>query len=331
MVIIRFADLFAGIGGFRLGIRQAAEKTGSHVQCVFSSEIEKNARVIYGKNFEDEPAGDVTKIPADSIPDIDILCGGFPCQSFSIAGKRKGFEDTRGTLFFEIARICKEKRPTIVFLENVKGLLSHDRGRTFGVVLSILDELGYDAEWQVLNSKNHGVPQNRERVFIIGHLRRSQESRFQVFPIGKVSGVRTESTQSEEEVCKCAGTLTARQYASWNGNFIKSVRPILALNRGKKRQNGRRIKESGEPMFTLTAQDQHGVLIAGVTRQNRDNTPSKDLIRRLTPIECERLQGFPDCWTEGVSDTARYKCLGNAVTVNVIEVIAERILKGMIK
>ena len=180
-------------------------------------------------------------------------------------------------MFFEIARICKEKRPKILFLENVKGLLSHDKGRTFGTILDTLDELGYNAEWQVFNSKDYGVPQNRERVFIIGHLRGCRESRFQVFPIGEVSGIREKSTQSKEDVLQCAGTMTARQYASWNGNFIKE----------------------------------------------------KCCIRQLTPVECERLQSFPDNWTAGVSDIGRYKCLGNAVTVNVIEVIAEKILKGM--
>jgi DNA (cytosine-5)-methyltransferase 1 len=150
MTVISIADTFCGIGGFRLGIEKAAEKLGIRVKCVFSSEIEKNAVKIYEKNFKETPSGDITKIQATDIPDMDILCGGFPCQAFSIAGNRRGFADTRGTLFFEIARIAEEKRPKIIFLENVKGLLNHDHGRTFGTILVTLDELGYDVEWQVL-------------------------------------------------------------------------------------------------------------------------------------------------------------------------------------
>lgn len=274
--MIRFADLFCGIGGFRLGIENASKKLGIPVECVFSSEIEKNAVKIYEKNFKEVPSGDITKIQAIDIPDIDILCGGFPCQPFSIAGNKSGFDDPRGTLFFEVARIAEEKRPKIIFIENVKGLLNHDHGRTFGTILITLDELGYDVEWQVLNSKDFGVPQKRERVFIIGHLRGC--STRQIFPIWKNIGIRKRPTQPEKEVCQYANTLTARQYASWNGNYV--------------------------------ALTEH--------------------IRKLTPMECERLQSYPDGWTEGISDSMRYKCLGNAVTVNVIEAIAEQLLKGMV-
>ena len=177
---MRFVELFGGIGGFSLAMQREG------FQCVGYYEIDKYAVQTYNKNFGTnyEPK-DIREVKADDLPDHEILCGGFPCQSFSIAGKRMGFEDTRGTLFFEIARIAKVKRPHILFLENVKGLLSHDRGRTFATILATLDELGYNAEWQVLNSKYFGVPQNRERVFIIGHLR-DQCSR-QIFPLGKVS------------------------------------------------------------------------------------------------------------------------------------------------
>lgn len=150
--------MFAGIGGFRLGIIQAAEELNIKTECVFSSEIEKNAIAIYNKNFGEMPSGDITTIRTGDVASMDVLCGGFPCQAFSIAGNRAGFKDARGTLFFEIAR---DKRPKILFLENVKGLLNHDKGRTFAVILLTLDELGYDVEWQVLNSKDFGVPQNR--------------------------------------------------------------------------------------------------------------------------------------------------------------------------
>src|SRR3990167_5374578 len=163
---MKFIEMFAGIGGFRHGLEKHRFK------CVWANEIDKYACKIYRKNFGDKELfeGDIRAVDAISIPDHDLLCAGFPCQSFSIAGKRGGFEDTRGTLFFEIARIASVKRPELLLLENVKGLLSHDSGRTFGTILTTLSDLGYFLEWQVLNSKDFRVPQNRERVFIVGHL-----------------------------------------------------------------------------------------------------------------------------------------------------------------
>jgi DNA-methyltransferase (dcm) len=226
--------------------------------------------------------------------------------------------------FYEIARICADKRPRCILLENVKGLLSHDNGKTFQTILGVFSDLGYDIQWQVLNSKNFGVPQNRERVFIVGYL--GGEGRRQVFPI----------TRDDEENTKRfsegynSSTLTTRVGSTAKQQPL--VRAILTPDRAEKRQNGRRVKENGEPSFTLTGQDIHGVVLSpSLTTElahstGRDFTPNiaKALfkegcqIRRLTPTECERLQGFPDGWTEGVSDSQRYKCLGNAVTTNVI-------------
>lgn len=208
---IKYIDLFGGVGGFRLGIERAfdnqyeskkSKQTNSKSRrewdtnkqgncictsdntplCVFYNDNDKYAVQTYNKNFKENwKPKDIREIRSEDIPEFEMLCAGFPCQAFSIAGKRKGFEDTRGTLFYEICRIIKSHRPKIIFLENVKGLLSHDRGRTFAVILSSLDELGYNVEWQVLNSKFFGVPQNRERVFIVGHLR--GESSKKIFPI----------------------------------------------------------------------------------------------------------------------------------------------------
>ena len=161
---IKFVELFAGVGGFRLGLEALGHK------CVFASEIDKYACYTYEANFREKPAGDITKIDAKDIPDHDILTGGFPCQAFSIAGNRKGFDDTRGTLFFDIARILKEKQPKYLLLENVPGLLSHDSGKTFATIISTLEGLGYGVDFRILNSKNFGVPQNRRRVFIVGKL-----------------------------------------------------------------------------------------------------------------------------------------------------------------
>jgi len=313
---MRVIELFAGVAGFRYGLEQASDD----YKIVWANEIDRYACQIYRRNYGTQNSelatqdtisqerqenvrdagqghnetsrsmryigqsskvgydersklyeGDITKVKAEEIPDHDLLVGGFPCQAFSIAGKRGGFEDTRGTLFFEIARIAQEKRPRLILLENVKGLLSHDKGRTFGAILTTLDEIGYDCQWQVLNSKNFGVPQNRERVFIIGHLRGT--SRREVFPL---------RTQSQDNT--------------------KQAKELLMQTSNTLRTN----YSNGYSNETYTTQ--------GVR------------IRRLTPTECERLQGFPDGWTEGVSDTQRYKCLGNAVTTNVITEIGRRLI-----
>ena len=569
---IKYLDLFAGIGGFPLGI-------GDKAECIGFSEIDKYAIQIYNKNFPKHKAyGDITKLPWEELPDFDLLVGGFPCQSFSIAGKRKGFEDTRGTLFFDIAKGLKIKQPNFVLLENVKGLVSHDNGRTLEVILETLQELGYYVNIEIYNSKDFSVPQNRERIFflcrhiktlikdgqnqklnlytpiikeflfqillnnleevqklqevrskdwiigyllskeinqnlkskdgnikggitipmvgrlfqskdeevwqnidiwlsknlgedlkalnksiiltaikqiiesktytyskmlqsilllivqlrkssngywkktlldltllrehtkkyarindkkekiiitetgnayitsnlqdfethfIIGHFRGTPRPK--VFPIGESNKEHINKTDKQG----ITNTLTGRSAGGQNrrGNYIlkeltrnKSdaqriydsngiaktlkglgggqgaktglycvggmqknaakmknqspalteamgkggghtpiVVPVLTPDRLNKRQNGRRFKTDGEPSFTLTAQDKHGIY-------------DGSKIRRLTPVECERLQGFPDGWTEGVSDTQRYKTLGNAVTVNVIKAIMERLL-----
>jgi DNA (cytosine-5)-methyltransferase 1 len=283
---MKYFSMFSGIGGFELGIQQATP----HYQCVGYSEINQYAIHIYSKHFwEHKNYGDATKIRTKDLPNFDLLVGGFPCQAFSIAGKRKGFNDTRGTMFFEIAKIVREKQPRFLLLENVKGLLSHAKGDTFLTILSALDELGYDCQWQVLNSKNFGVPQNRERVFIIGHLRGT--SRPEVFPIG------CEFKTDNRELAK---TVLARGYKGIGNQEMSIIRTNKSSSRSKrdKPDSSNRIRRASY---------------------------SNDMrVRRLTPTECERLQGFPDGWTEGLSDTQRYKCLGNAVTVNVIKVIFDK-------
>ena len=316
---LKFFDLFAGIGGFRLGMERAGH------ECIGSCEWDKHARETYKKNFGSYPEYDDAKdLHPQSLPYFDVLCAGFPCQAFSIAGKRLGFEDTRGTIFFEIARIAKEKRPPYLFLENVKGLLNHEGGKTFRTIISTLDELGYDAEWQVLNSK-YFVPQNRERIFIVGHLR--DRSSRKVFPLGDFDK-ETDKQKPKEivEIVNDKGNLRGVEKATcidsnyWKGcdNHAQRTmicKPVLTPDREEKRQNGRRFKEDGEPAFTINTQDRHGVY-DGLR------------IRKLTPVECERLQGFPDGWTTGVSDTQRYKQMGNAVTVPVVEYIAKELRLG---
>lgn len=324
---MKFLDLFAGIGGFRL----ALERQGH--ECVGFCEIDKYARQTYKANFDTKGEvewHDITTVTTESIREIgyvDIITGGFPCQAFSVAGKRGGFEDTRGTLFFEIARIAKQVKPRFLLLENVKGLLSHDKGETFGTILTTLDELGYDAEWQVINSKDHGVPQNRERVFIVGHSRRFP--RREVFPIEGENGNSIKQLGNLDQHKRNRNNPhTGRVYGvnglsptlttCGGGNLEpKIVTPVLTPDRAEKRQNGRRFKEPGEPMFTLTAQDRHGVL-------------EGYRIRKLSPLECFRLQGFPDSHHDnakaaGVSNSQLYKQAGNSVTVPVVEEIVKRL------
>lgn len=341
---MKYFSTFSGIGGFEIGIERAMDdwrntkastleerrdKSLLNVSngdggrtdttCVGYSEIDKYASSVYEYHFRGvKNYGDITKINAEELPDFDCLVGGFPCQAFSIAGKRAGFADTRGTLFFDLARILAAKKPRLFVFENVKGLLSHDNGQTFRTIIATIDELGYDCQWQVLNSKNHGVPQNRERVIIVGHLRGTP--RPEVFPIGQNDGTHTREGES-----LTANTLTANYYKGPAASRPLIARPVITPDRLEKRQNGRRIKDNGEPAFTVTAQDRHGIY-DGVS------------IRRLTPLECERLQGFPDNWTkwglnwtlpqsrEAISDTQRYKMCGNAVTTNVIQAVFERIL-----
>jgi DNA (cytosine-5)-methyltransferase 1 len=199
---MKYFSMFTGVGGFELGI-------GKRGECIGFSEIDKYASQLLSKRFPSiKNYGDATKINPDELPDFDMLCGGFPCQSFSIAGKRRGFQDTRGTMFFHIVRILEVKRPQTVFLENVKGLLNHDKGETFKVILQTLGELGYDVQWMVLNSKFFGVPQNRERVFIIGSLR--GQPRPEILPFRQNDCQSIEEGRMEKaEVCN---TITARYY-----------------------------------------------------------------------------------------------------------------------
>ena len=351
---MKFFDLFCGVGGFRLGM----ERNGH--ECIGSCEIDKYARQTYAKNFGHEPEfSDVTHINTNDIEDFDVLCGGFPCQAWSISGYRKGFEDNRGDLFFQIVRIAREKQPTHLFLENVKGLLSHDKGASFREMLRTLDEVGYDLEWQIINSK-YFVPQNRERLFIIGHLR--GRSRGKILPLGfdiennsgtqrlkhiknstddsyriydpegiartlraqpggmgKMTGVYAVGRDNDKlkvQKEQISNTIVANYFkgADNRGQRTLVARAVLTPER-EKRQNGRRMKEDGDPAFTLNTQDRHGVY-DGLR------------VRRLTPLECERLQGFPDNWTKGLSDTQRYKQMGNAVTVNVIQYIAANFERG---
>ena len=404
---IRFFDLFSGIGGFREGLRRAGGFT-----CVGHCEVDAYADKNYRLLFDTEGewfCNDARTIETERMPDFDLLCAGFPCQAFSIAGKREGFADARGTLFFEIARLVADKRPAYFILENVPGLLSHDKGRTFHTILSTLSELGYGVEWKVLNSKDFGVPQSRKRVYLVGYLDRRCAGKILPFPTANGTPlVQVQTGRQGERIYKAEGlscTLTSGAggvggktglyevgvpikentkqgykmaypgdsidlgYAGLNTrrgrvghqiahtlttgiqqgtlHFVdlsppplvteqcrclntrqsgihnhkgecsgvlkeEGARAVLTPGREETRQNGRRMKEPEEPMFTITATDRHGVAYRG-------------RIRRLVPRECLRLQGFYDWQIDRIeqetSDSQLYKQAGNGVTVNVIEAI----------
>lgn len=342
---MKFIDLFAGIGGFRLGMESAGH------ECVAFCEIDKFARASYKAihNTEGEiELHDISTVTDEEIRNIghvDAICGGFPCQAFSIAGARRGFKDTRGTLFFEIARFAAILKPKYLFLENVKGLLNHDKGDTFETILSALDELGYDVEWQVLNSKDFGVPQNRERVFIIGHLRGERGRK--VFPIGgedeKSSAKRLGinilgNTKNPNGTAKgtrdivhdpkgIVGTLTATDYKGPKQIAVPKIRVREATKKGYAEATvGDSVNLAHPNSKTRRGRVGEGIANTLVTGDSQEVVMPNFRIRKLTPRECWRLQGFPD-WAfdkaqEVNSNSQLYKQVGNSVTVNVIKEIA---------
>lgn len=407
---MRFLDVFSGIGGFRMGLENSGHECIGHIER--DTHALKSYKAIYDIKENEYEGKDITEIEdfTELRGGFELLTGGFPCQSFSIAGHRKGFDDIRGTMFFYLAKILEQAKPPFFLFENVKGLLSHDKGKTFETIINTLDALGYNTQWQLLNSKDFGVPQNRERVYITGYLR--EGSGREILPLKRASrkdyGNEYATTvptryrgsggetyiKSESKILRIGGGKTQgnRVYspkglsctlsANGGGQGAKTglyAIPILTPDRVKKRQNGRRYKTDGEPMFTLTAQDRHGVIIGekdytvkiknctkkgyqeakpgdGInlaypeskTRRGRvgdrvsntltasgnmgtlDWNGKEYRIRRLTPKECWRLQGFPDWAFErakeaGTSDTQLYKQAGNAVTVNVIQAIGDKL------
>ncbi|HET4531161.1 TPA: DNA cytosine methyltransferase [Streptococcus pneumoniae] len=377
---MKFLDLFAGIGGFRIGMESAGH------ECIGFCEIDKFARASY-KAIHDTKGEielhDITTVSDDTIRGIgsvDIICRGFPCQAFSIAGNRRGFEDTRGTLFFEIARFASILRPKYLFLENVKGLLNHENGVTFETIISTLDELGYNVEWQVLNSKNFGVPQNRERVFIIGHSRKRGTRR--VFPLSgknqstsnqsvmKIGNINPSGNGMNGEVYQADGlapTLTTnkgegqkiaiksntiKQFGVLQPNFYQcgvvyetdGIAPTIRAYQGGNLEPKIRVKEATKQGYqeaeigdsvnlshpnSKTRRGRVGKQIANtlLTGESQGVVEPDFRIRKLTPRECWRLQGFPD-WAfdkaqEVNSNSQLYKQAGNSVTVNVISAIAQ--------
>ena len=327
--MIRYASLFSGIGGFELGIQSASEQTGIKTKCVFASEFDPEskakdinkqpARIIYNKNFGEYPHGDITKINAADVPDHDILVGGFPCQNVSIAGKREGLCGAKSGLFFDIVRIVREKQPEYILLENVAGLLSSNGGWDFARILIELEDAGYWIEWEVRNTKAY-LPQNRERVFLVGHLAGSERSGSQIFPIGP-HGEQTSDIQEQYANCLTSRYEGAQATGSYiiESQFDAQMTCHSTLPRSSKTGKGGtgHLSKTDGSTYCIDAANNIAVEMYGT-------------VRRLTPNEVELLQGFPKDWTAGVADTNRYRCIGNSVTVPVVADIVQKILKTMV-
>lgn len=319
----KFVDLFAGVGGFRMAMQRLGGK------CIFSSEWEKFAKETYYGNYGEVPFGDITQIPEDLIPGHDILCAGFPCQAFSIAGRKGGFDDSRGTLFFDVARIIKEKQPKAFFLENVKGLKSHDRGKTLATILNVLrNDLGYYVpDPKVMRAQDFGLPQKRGRVFIVGFHANTGVGHFE-YPmpfdkIGKLSDVKE------------TGGVSAKYYVSTVSLASMKAHKLRHANKG----NGFGYEIIPDNGIANT------IVIGGMGRERnlvidhslKDFTPvtkikgevNREGIRRMTPREWARLQGFPDEYKIHQSDAQAYKQFGNSVAVPAIQATAKKILDSL--
>ena len=322
-----FIDLFAGIGGFRLAMQRSGGR------CVFSSEWDKPAQQTYLANFGEVPFGDITQIANEKrtsteIPKHDILAGGFPCQAFSIAGFKGGFADTRGTLFFNLARIIEDHAPKAFFLENVKGLVGHDKGRTLTTILRTLEEdLGYHVHTQIVNAKDFGVPQNRERVFIVGFKSGAAAARFQFAkPLGK------ETTIAD---IKEVDVVSTRYYLS--DQYLETLVRHRDRHASKGNGFGFEIKRDSDIASAIVVGGMGRERNLVVDKRLRDFTPKTNIkgpvnrqgIRKMTPREWARLQGFPDSFLIPVADAQAYKQFGNSVSVPAIEATVKRIVKAL--
>lgn len=299
-----FIDLFAGVGGIRLAFE------GHGGSCVFSSEWDKFAQITYRENFGGTPAGDITEVESEQIPEHDILTGGFPCQPFSNAGLKLGFNDIRGTLFYEIARIMDDKKPSMALLENVKGFAGHDKGRTLKTVLETLDDMGYNAEYSVLNAKDFGVPQNRERIYIVALNREKLGNIGFTFP--KPSFKETNLGMILEDDVQEKYTLSKKL---WDGHQRR-----LQQHRAKGNGFGYGLF-SANSRYTNTISARYYKDGSEILVEQKNKNP-----RMLTPREAARLQGFPDNFKIPVSDTQAYRQFGNSVAIPVVSAIAKNMI-----
>lgn len=316
----RFIDLFSGIGGFRL----ALESFGAN--CIYSSEIDKHAQEVYAKNFGEIPDGDITQVNEVNVPNHEILCAGFPCQAFSVSGKQKGFDDVRGTLFFHIARIVKEKQPLVILLENVKNFVKHNNGETFNTIKHILEELNYDVYFNVLNACDFGIPQKRERLYIVCFRKDLNIKEFQFprpFTLNKcLEDILLPYQETKHLICNRQDVVLTKPI-----NYTQSNKPIRIgiVNKGCQ---GERIYSTKGTSITLSA-------YGGGAFAKTGGYLVDGKIRKLHPRECARLTGFPDTFILAKSNNQAYKQFGNSVVVDVLQYIlyniafnAEELKKG---
>lgn len=327
MVSYKSIDLFAGVGGIRLGFDNAF---GNDISTVFVSEWDEYAQKTYRANFKDsfDIAGDITKIDEKDIPSFDICLAGFPCQAFSMAGQRMGFEDNykglcRGTLFLDVARICEYHKPKVIFCENVKGLVIHDKGRTFKIICKTFEDLGYKVFHKVLNSKNYGVPQNRERIYLVAFRNDIAPNEFD-FP------ETTDDTKRIRDIIE-QKPVPAKYYLS--DVYVETLKQHKARHESKGNGFGYEIRDWDGIAGAIVCGGMGRERNLLIDKRQKDLTPTTHIkgkvntegIRKMTPREWARLQGFPDTFNLPLADVHLYKQFGNSVTVNVIEAIADKI------
>lgn len=307
----KFIDLFCGLGGFRIALEK------QNCNCVFSSDIDKAVAQVYENNFGDYPSGDITKIDSKDIPDFDILCGGFPCQSFSIAGKRLGFEDSRGTMFFEVARILKEKKPKAFILENVKGITNHDGGKTLKTILDILDDLDYTYVNKIINAKDVGIPQNRERWYCVG-IRKDLNIKLNpdmIFP--------TEQTNffSYDDIIDVNNIYKEYKISDICENNIQKH-----IDKVKEKKSKYTLAYEIRPSRCQFKTDGISPCLTAKMGTGGNNVPVVvELNRKLTEKECLKLMGYPEDYKIGNGSQA-YKQIGNSVVVPVLEQISKSLV-----
>jgi len=320
-VTYTFIDLFSGIGGFRKGF----ERSG--FECVYSSEIDEHAREMYCENFGEMPFKDITKIEAKEIPNFDVLLAGFPCQPFSIAGDKKGFNDTRGTLFFDIARIIEHHKPKVVVLENVKHFKNHDKGKTLQVVLNTLKNLGYSSSWKLLNAKDFNVPQNRERTIIVAYL--SEDISFDFNKLIQLDAIQLKDILEEES--ESFDYLDENEYILID-NPKKQPSGLIFVGYRKKniRKNGTRentehlSRVHKQPNRIYSSEGTHPTLSSQETA-GRYFIYHKGRVRKLTLLECYRLMGFSDDFKWIGSNGKLYNRIGNSIVIPMVEAISKQV------
>lgn len=321
----KFIDLFAGIGGFRLGF----EKAG--FSCIFSSEIDPHAQEMYLANFQEKPEGDIRKINLKNIPNFDILLAGFPCQPFSIAGEKKGFNDIRGTLFFDIAKIVEYHQPKIIVLENVKHFKNHDHGNTLKTVLNTLNKLGYTTSWKLLNAKDFGVPQNRERTIIIGCLDQIEFDfdKLEKKPLTKLKDILENDDRKLKYLAENEYTLIENPKQQLSGLIFAGYRNKNIRKKGTRPNTEHLSRVHKQPNRIYSSEGTHPTL-SSQESSGRYYIYHEGKVRKLTMRECYNLMGFPNNFKLIGSDSKLYNRVGNSIVIPMVEEIAKQVKKQLL-